>query len=526
MSETGTEITWCDQGRPRTGPTVMIAGDSARVKEAKERINSFFNCRQDRVTLKLDVSFDAHSHIIGRGGRSIQRVMDATYTHVHFPDSNRTSTFEKSNQVSIAGTASGAEKARCQVRDLMPLTINYELPLNTFNRKAMDTSSVFYQMLQRNFSITVAIQPVRIFGDFFDFGEPSVIKVSIRGTKGLIDQMEQGTALLLDQVTNGTYNLSSTPATCDIEIAVQNHTSVIGRNDCNVRDIMQMTNAMISFPEQSPVPYIGPAASSLPNRKSTVNIKGPNFNSVFAAWDALQGFLPLILIFDLNEGQQIDAMFVARLMEKHKVSIQVKPKVRQNVNSIIVKGTEKDSRTLFEVRRELLGLDSSEVPYCCSNHFFKKFSESYDRANSLPQSPLTPALTPGNYSPSSYPDFDQIWGQPVFSRPAAESVGSCPTANWTLHNCQRNHSERTQQDFLSSDRPSILDSTGPRDNLATILTKAGLERYANQFADLSLRQFINMTPETFCQFPFSVRQQLSTLISQLKWLVADNSQRF
>lgn len=390
----------------------------------------------------------------------------------------------------------------------------------------MDTSAVFYQMLQRNYSVSVSIQPVRVFGDFFDFGEPSVIKLSIRGTRGMVDQMEQGTGLLLEQVTNGTYNLSSTPATCDIEIAVQNHVTVIGRNDCNVRDIMQATNAIITFPEQSSAPFIGPAASSLPNRRSTVSIKGPNFQSVFAAWDSLQGFLPLILIFDLNEGQQVDAMYVARLMEKHKVSIQIKPKVRQNVNSVIVKGSEKDSRLLFEVRRELLNLDHSEVPYCCSSHFYKKFSETFDRSASLVDilpSPSTQTNTPIDRLPariSSSRDLDGIWGpfetSNVFTRPI-NSVGSYQPSG-VSHNCLRSNSEKTQQDFLTSDRPSILDSTGPRDTLTTILNKVGLGDYAHNFEDMSAQEFINLTPENFSRYPFVVRDKLGTLIYQLKWL--------
>ena len=535
MSETETEIMWGDQMRARKDPTILIYGEASRVKEARDRINAMFNSRQDRVTLKLDVSFDAHSHIIGRGGRSIQRVMDATSTHVHFPDSNRlvclmpmlianlpfllrTSTFEKSNQVSIAGTASGAEKARCQVRDLTPLTVHYELPLSVFNRGVMDTGSVFYQMLQRNFSISVSIQPIRVFGEFLDFGEPSLVKISIRGTRGLIDQMEQGTAVLLDEVTGGTYNLSSTPATSEIEIAVQNHVTVMGRNECNVREIMQATNAIITFPEHSLAPFIGPAASSLPNRRSTVSIKGPNFKSVFLAWDSLQGFLPLILIFDLNEGQQIDSMSVARLMEKHKVSIQVKPKVRQNVNSIIVKGIEKDSRVLFEVRRELLHLDNSEVPFCCSNHFFKKFSETYERSGSSLDKEVKFSLssepqTPIDKLPKLSTD-DGIWG-PLFNYRA--SLGSYPTTSWLPHNCLGNNSEQTQHDFLNSDRQSVLDTTGPRDTLQTILIKSGLAKFAHLFEDLSLQQFVNLTPGNLKEFPSATREQLNTLIAELKW---------
>lgn len=339
--------------------------------------------------------------------------------------------------------------------------------------------------------------------------------------------MEQGTALLLEQVTSGTYNLSSTPATCEIEIAVQNHLTVMGRNESNIREIMQSTNAIINFPDQSSPPFMGAAASNLPNRKSTVVIKGPNFNSVFNAWDSLQGFLPLILIFDSNEGEQVDAMSVARLMEKHKVSIQVKPKIRQNVNSVVVKGIEKDSRLVFEVRREMLNLEQSEVPFCCSNHFFKKFSETYERSTSLDDSLPSPLTARSSTSRlHSIRDYDQIWGpiQNNGSNFKPGSIGSYPTSTWLPHSCQRNHSEKTQHDFLNSDRPSILDSTGPRDTLTTILTKAGLARYASQFEDLSPQQFINLTPENLSEFPFTVRQQLSTLISQLKWL--SDTQRF
>ena len=56
-----------------------------------------------RVTLKVDIGHTEHSHIIGKGGNSIKEVMQRTSCHIHFPDSNRTNTEEKSNQVSIAG---------------------------------------------------------------------------------------------------------------------------------------------------------------------------------------------------------------------------------------------------------------------------------------------------------------------------------------------------------------------------------------------------------------------------------------
>lgn len=66
--------------------------------------------------MKVDVSFTDHSHIIGKQGLRIKKVMEETSCHIHFPDSNRNSNDEKSNQVSIAGEIANIEKARARVR--------------------------------------------------------------------------------------------------------------------------------------------------------------------------------------------------------------------------------------------------------------------------------------------------------------------------------------------------------------------------------------------------------------------------
>ena len=55
--------------------------------------------QSNRVTLKMDVSHTDHSHVIGKGGNNIKRVMQETGCHIHFPDSNRGNSLEKSNQV-------------------------------------------------------------------------------------------------------------------------------------------------------------------------------------------------------------------------------------------------------------------------------------------------------------------------------------------------------------------------------------------------------------------------------------------
>ena len=79
-----------------------MGGHEEGVKRAKLLITEVLDTTTNsRVTMKMDVSYTDHSHIIGKGGNTIRRVMAETNCHIHFPDSNRSNPNEKSNQVRI-----------------------------------------------------------------------------------------------------------------------------------------------------------------------------------------------------------------------------------------------------------------------------------------------------------------------------------------------------------------------------------------------------------------------------------------
>ena len=42
----------------------------------------------------LLLRFTYHSHVIGKGGNNIKKVMEETGCHIHFPDSNRANSGE------------------------------------------------------------------------------------------------------------------------------------------------------------------------------------------------------------------------------------------------------------------------------------------------------------------------------------------------------------------------------------------------------------------------------------------------
>lgn len=434
MRSTNTQIMWPPKLKPGTkskkDPHVRITGSPNSINAAKEIIFEQLDTRRNRVTLKMDVAFTDHSHIIGKGGRSIQRVMDETGCHIHFPDSNRTNTAEKSNQVSIAGSADGVEQSRRRIREMLPITVQFDLPLNNglHSPPTLDPQSPQLQAIQQSYGITITFRSdgSKCSNNSY-FASSRIITVAVRGARSHLFGLRQGLSVLIEYLTGFRANTINVPLTMTIDVAVQHHPFIAGRANCNIRSIMQSTGAAITMPDLNTLPcanstnssstnsitsststLAGPSQSSsindlaslcgqqssfmtnltnqsfhgsnpnlaaaavaaaaatlgnISNRKTAIVIKGPNFESVYSAWQELLGYLPLILIFDLKEGQDLDAVQVTKLMEQmRQISILIKPKQRQNTKSVVVRGPEKDSRLLFEVRRQILKLDESEVP--------------------------------------------------------------------------------------------------------------------------------------------------------------------
>ncbi|XP_069467327.1 protein bicaudal C homolog 1 isoform X2 [Ambystoma mexicanum] len=129
MEETNTQIAWPSKlkigAKSKKDPHIKVSGKRDHVKEAKDRIMSVLDTKSNRVTLKMDVSHTEHSHVIGKGGNNIKKVMEETGCHIHFPDSNRNNQAEKSNQVSIAGQPAGVESARIRIREGTALLLEH-----------------------------------------------------------------------------------------------------------------------------------------------------------------------------------------------------------------------------------------------------------------------------------------------------------------------------------------------------------------------------------------------------------------
>lgn len=377
MMETSTLVTWPSKlkigAKSKKDPHVKIVGKPEAVQEAKEMILEILDTKKNRVTLKMDVSHTDHSYIIGKGGFKIQQVMEETGCHIHFPDSNkpkhrgvmpfktftdlsRNNSAEKSNQVSIAGQAAGVELARAKIRDLLPFVFMFDLPNGDIVPPSEQCSPAI-KHIQQTYSFNVA---------FRSLGPPGIGRtvLIVRGCQRLLPRLRQGISLLMEYLIGS----KTVPVMgfMKTEIAAQNHQFVKGACNGNIQMIMNMTGATIIFPDSSSfgsespshaIPYID--GHNAAGSKSTVIIQG-SFDSVCMAWQELLKCLPLVLMFDLKEGQELDPVMVNNFMETYNINIMVRPKIKENTKSVLISGAEKDCKVLFKVRKEILGLEEDD----------------------------------------------------------------------------------------------------------------------------------------------------------------------
>ncbi|XP_045500367.1 protein bicaudal C homolog 1 [Colias croceus] len=424
MNETNTLINWPARlkigARSKKDPHVRIAGRPNDVKLAREKIMQLLDTRSNRVTMKIDVSYTDHSHIIGKGGLTIKRVMEETGCHIHFPDSNRTSALEKSNQVSIAGDMERVERARARVRALTPLVFCFELPIVSSSQPLPDINSPYVQQIQEQYNVQVMIR-----------NRPKLHAnlLVVKGVQWEVQATMEATSLLMSYMCGPL--ASQTSVQMSLEISPMHHPVVVGRGAEQLKVMMQSSGAQIMFPDAD-----DPNIPAL--RKSCVTITG-QIKDVYKARQQLVGSLPLVVIFDVPEETcRIETEAVNALMHKHSVYISVRRKPKQGISSVVIKGIERCAGDIYEARRALLGgkessitaeiPESYNIPTLNAHKFtaFNPFSPSHTMNSPCSPyyevgvggySPATPAYSPLRMlSPTPQP-HSWLWASP---QPTAE----------------------------------------------------------------------------------------------------------
>uniref|UniRef100_A0A3Q3VX39 SAM domain-containing protein n=1 Tax=Mola mola TaxID=94237 RepID=A0A3Q3VX39_MOLML len=345
--ETDTQVKWPSKlkigAKSKKDPHVKVEGKRDNVLEAKKKILEVLETKVNKVTLKMDVAYTEHSHVIGKGGGNIKKVMEVTSCHIHFPDSNRhNAAGEKSNQVSIAGPIEGVEDARRRIRDLQPLSMTFDLQVSLVPQTLPDAGSPLIQQVVQTLGVSVSFRAVpphpQVQPTFYESC------CTVWGLQGNTAAVKKATCILMDLLLGSEVTVSS-----QLDVTSQQHLFLLGQNGANFLSVMHQTQTQIILPDLS-----------APQSPPSLLIQGSP-DGVCLARQQLMDCLPVCLMFDMREDGEADPCKLAQMMQNLGVFISVKPKVKQTSKSVVVKGLERNISCLYDARRLLLGLDYCET---------------------------------------------------------------------------------------------------------------------------------------------------------------------
>ncbi|KAM3867113.1 LOW QUALITY PROTEIN: bicaudal C homolog 2 [Diretmus argenteus] len=354
MRETDTQVKWPSKlkigAKSKKDPHVKVEGKRPNVLEAKKKILEVLETKVNKVTLKMDVAYTEHSHVIGKGGGNIRKVMEVTSCHIHFPDSNRhNATGEKSNQVSIAGPIEGVEAARRRIRDLQPLALTFDLPVSLGPQALPDAGSPLIQQVVQALGVSVSFRslPPQPQAQPPFYGSCC----TIRGLQGNAAAVKKAVCILMDLLLGSEVGgqAAGLIVSSQLDVTSQQHLFLLGQNGAHFLGVMHQTQTQIILPDLS-----------APQNPPSLLIQGSP-DGVCLAKQQLMDCLPVCLMFDMREDGEADPRKLAQMMQSLGVFISVKPKAKQTSKSVVVKGLERNISSLYEARHVLLGLDSCEV---------------------------------------------------------------------------------------------------------------------------------------------------------------------
>ena len=222
-------------------------------KQASELIKS---------TAFADIKVDAkyHTHIIGKGGSTINKIKAETDVTINIPDTDSGVTV-----IRIEGNKAGVEKAKKELYDMVEKMENEKekdlIIENRFHRQLIGPKGESIEKIRKEFS-NVQIS-------FPDLGVKSDI-VKLRGPKKDVDDCSKYFNKIVREMQESSYQVK-------VPIFKQFHKFIIGKGGANIKRIRDETDTKIDLPD-----------SGSDSDMITITGKKPNVNKAVSEIQKIQ----------------------------------------------------------------------------------------------------------------------------------------------------------------------------------------------------------------------------------------------
>lgn len=441
-----------------------------------------------QVTLSMDVSYPFHSHLIGRSGQHINRLMEQTRTRIHFPDRNRIAGQAKSNKVIVRGQMADIENVRQRIRMEVPVEFVVECRIDRVKAKG-ESSLIDY--FSKTYGVLLRFYP-KIDG--------VSCQVNIRGQHDRMDRLKEAivqfcniTQTVLDSVV---MKMETTfdHAWLSRELLEQ----IISKSGAGIR----LPDLTISALDDQP-------------KKNSIWIRG-SMDAVYTASVLLNGLLPLQLVLQVPSNQ-MNAKKLMIAADQADILFHIEPST-PGFATVRLTSFEKNASQLYEMARMCL---KSLNGMAFSPSIPSQWADFDTRNNFLPASKRYVQELAAAKASVSIPiaqNSDNIFDTSSSSPEASSTASSPPRAAVK---------ESRIPASLSAAR---FDQNSFR-HLTLLLETIGLSHYADLFLtnEIDLTMFTTLTDQDFVSIgiaSFGARKIMLNAIQEMRFTEIDRSFKF
>lgn len=338
---------------PRNGTNsdvVTLKGAVECLAGAKARILEIVNELESQVSTEVVIHQRHHRTVMGHRGQSLQNITSQFNVEIKFPErpsreeALRREEEDDANEVNaydivkIRGEASACEAAKQALLDLVPITIEMEIPFK-FHRYIIGQRGQSVRDMMQKHDVHIQVPPAA--------AQTDVIKIS--GTSTNVERAKEALTEQVKKLEDEEIDKQARSHKVTLNVATEYHPKIIGRRGAVVSKIRDKYGVNIQFPQREDVDptlitITGYEQKCEEAKQAIMDITG-DLDSMVKVPVEINSRIHARLI-----GQK--GKSIRKVMDEYKVSISF-PREEGNPNEVLITGPEDRAN---DCREHLLNL--------------------------------------------------------------------------------------------------------------------------------------------------------------------------
>ena len=301
---------------------------------------------KDSVTLLADISAEDRFYLQNEANKEMNRILIEKKCKINLNLSSNFAATIDATQVSITGPPDGVCDAYLEIRQLIPITVWFDLKPNpNLPSMILDPNAQPLHDIQKKYEMAICVVPVQ--SPVIQPTPSNHISIYIRTNRKNEEKLRKGIEELTQFIKANNFGTIYANIQTKIDVP-SNQPTIIGRTYSVLEPIAAKTLTQISV-QKSPT-----------NHMSNVSIVGINYPSISSARTEISDRFVVEVNFDVNAIQsnilEKFGRHLERMGEESGVHILMKPGLNPTNKVVIIRGTDKDVYKLFEVRQSIISI--------------------------------------------------------------------------------------------------------------------------------------------------------------------------